>query len=68
MIIGITGSSGAGKSTICEILQKEYNVKIINADKIAKELSSRGSNYIKDIIEKFGNDIVDETGELRRKK
>lgn len=68
MIIGITGSSGAGKSTICEILQKEYNVKIINADKIAKELSSRGSNYIKDIIEKFGKDIVDETGELRRKK
>ena len=68
MIIGITGSSGAGKSTICEILQKEYNVKIINADKIAKELSSRGSNYIKDIIEKFGNGIVDEKGELRRKK
>ena len=58
MIIGITGSSGAGKSTICEILQKEYNVKIINADKIAKELTSRGSNYIKDIIEKFGNEVI----------
>ena len=60
MIIGITGSSGAGKSTICEILQKTYKVKIINADKIAKELSSKGTNYIKDIIEKFGNNIVDE--------
>lgn len=68
MIIGITGSSGAGKSTICEILQKTYKVKIINADKIAKELSSKGTNYIKDIIEKFGNNIVDENGELRRKK
>ena len=50
MIIGITGSSGAGKSTICEILQKEYNVKVINADQIAKRLSSKGTSYIKDII------------------
>ena len=68
MIIGITGSSGAGKSTICEILQKEYNVKIINADKIAKKLSCKGTSYINEIIEKFGKDIVDEKGELKRKK
>lgn len=68
MIIGITGSSGAGKSTICEILKKEYNVKIINADKIAKRLSNKGTNYINDIIKTFGNDIVDEQGELKRKK
>ena len=68
MIIGITGSSGAGKSTICEILEKEYNVKIINADKIAKQLSKRGTNYMLDIISKFGKDIVDEDGELKRKK
>ena len=68
MIIGITGSSGAGKSTICEILKKEYNVKIINADKVAKKLSKRGTNYIIEIISNFGKDIVDEYGELKRKK
>lgn len=68
MVIGITGSSGAGKSTICEILENEYKVKIINADKIAKKLSKKGSNYIIDIISKFGADIVDEEGELKRKK
>ena len=68
MIIGITGSSGAGKSTICEILKKEYNVKIINADKIAKKLSCKGTSYINEIIAKFGKDIVDEKGELKRKK
>ena len=39
MIIGITGSSGAGKSTICEILEMEYQAKIINADKIARQIS-----------------------------
>ena len=68
MIIGITGSSGAGKSTICEILKKTYNVEIINADQIAKGLSKKGTNYINDIIKAFGNDIVDEQGELKRKK
>ena len=68
MIIGITGSSGAGKSIICNILQNEYKVKIINADEIAKELSKSESNYIKDIINKFGKEIVDENGELKRKE
>lgn len=67
-IIGITGSSGAGKSTICDILQKEYKVKVINADKIAKRLSKRGTSYIDEIAKKFGQDILDEDGELKRKK
>ena len=68
MVIGITGSSGAGKSTICNMLQKDYKVKIINADSIAKKLSKKGTNYIIDIIDKFGKDIVDDEGELRRKR
>ena len=35
MILGITGSSGAGKSTVCEILERKYSSQTINADKIA---------------------------------
>ena len=41
MIIGITGSSGAGKSTVCEILKNKYNARIIDADKISKEVCGR---------------------------
>lgn len=67
-IIGITGSSGAGKSTVCDILQKEYDVKVICADKIAKKLSKRGTTYIEEIVKNFGDDILDEEGELKRKK
>ena len=68
MIIGMTGSSGAGKSTVCEILEAYYKVTIINADKVARKLSKRGTNYVIDIISKFGKSIVDENGELKRRK
>lgn len=68
MILGITGSSGAGKSTVCEILEKKYNSQTINADKIAKQLSKKGTNYLQEIVQNFGNDILLENGELDRKK
>lgn len=68
MIIGITGSSGAGKSTVCEILKKEYNAQIIDADKISKQLSKKGTIYLEEIVEKFGKEILLENGELDRKK
>ena len=50
MIIGITGSSGAGKSTICEILQIKYNVTVINADKLTKKLAKKGTEYLNYIV------------------
>lgn len=68
MIIGITGSSGAGKSTVCEILKNKYNARIIDADKISKELSRKGTVYLEEIVEKFGKGILLKNGELDRKK
>ena len=68
MILGVTGSSGAGKSTVCEILEKEYAFNIINADKIAKQLSKNGTKYLQEIVNHFGKDILLEDGELNRKK
>lgn len=67
-IIGITGSSGAGKSTVCEIIEDLYDVCIINADQIAKELSRKGSSYVAGIANIFGKTILTEEGELNRKK
>lgn len=67
-IIGITGSSGSGKSTVCKILEQNYKVKIIDADKVVRRLSKKGSEYLKDIVNKFGQEILDEQGELDRYK
>ncbi len=67
-IIGVTGSSGAGKNVVCEIIEKKYESEIIDADKIAKELSKKGTMYLNSIVERFGTGIVNKKGELNRKK
>ncbi len=61
-IIGITGTSGAGKTTVSNIIKQKYNAKIIDADKIAKELSKPGSEYYNEIVECFGTDILQNVG------
>lgn len=67
-IIGVTGSSGAGKSTICEIIEKKYNAEIIDADKVAKQLTKKDTLYLKAIVKYFGDEIINNKGELIRKK
>ena len=67
-VIGITGSSGAGKSTVCNILRELYNLKVIDADIVARELSKKGSEYVREIAAEFGGEILDKDGELKRSK
>ena len=67
-IIGVTGNSGAGKTTICEIISKIAKVKIIDADEVAKSLDFPGSEYIQEIIELFGQEVLNSSGSLNRKK
>lgn len=66
-IIGITGNSGSGKSTISKLISKNYEAKIIDADKIAKEMTKNNGEYLQAIRQAFGNDII-KNNELDRKK
>ena len=67
-IVGITGNSGAGKTTVCNILKEKYAAHIIDADEIARKLSKKGTMYLQSIVEYFGHDIIDNRGELKRKE
>lgn len=67
-IIGVTGNSGSGKTTICEIISSISNAKIIDADEVAKSLDFPGSEYVNKIAELFGNEVLNSSGSLNRKK
>lgn len=67
-IIGITGSSGSGKTTVTKILEKELKAKAIYADEVVKQMQKPNSEYFEKIVELFGDDVLQENGELNRKK
>ena len=66
-VIGLTGPTGSGKSTIAEILSKNGCHTII-ADSIVHKIMEPGQSVYKKIITAFGNDIVGENLNIDRKK
>lgn len=66
MIIGITGNSGSGKTTFSKLLNKEYNAETIDADKVVRKLSMPGEVYFKEVVKKFGREILLESGEINK--
>ena len=67
-VIGITGSSGSGKSTVSKIIQNELNAKLIVADEIVKKKQETGQEYFEKIIELLGNEYLNKDAKLNRKK
>lgn len=67
LIVGLTGQTGAGKTTVSEMfLDNEFY--IINADSVARIVMSKGMPCLDEVSNAFGNDILDENGELIRSK
>lgn len=65
MIIGLTGSMGAGKSTVAKIL-KENGFVIIDADEIARRVIAADKDLLMQLADAFGSEILDDEGELIR--
>lgn len=63
--VGLTGQTGAGKSTACEYL-KDFGFAVIPADEIAREIMEPGSPLIPEIGKAFGEDVIREDGSLNR--
>lgn len=67
MIIGLTGGSGAGKSKISTWF-KEHGYKVIDGDRLSRDLCKKGQPTLKKIIDIFGEEYLSDDGELNRKK
>lgn len=66
-IIGLTGQSGAGKTTVSQVFEKN-GFAIINADKISRELIQKDSVCLKNVLDVFPECIDEETKDLNRKR
>lgn len=66
-IIGLTGMSGAGKTTACEAFS-ECGVGIINCDIVARIVVEKGKPALSELSARFGDDIILPDGTLDRRK
>lgn len=64
-VIGLTGQSGAGKTTVSQIFS-ENGFAVINADKVARKVMEKGSSCLEKTCAVFG-DVKDSDGNLDRK-
>lgn len=65
--IGITGNSGSGKTTVCNIL-RQRGAHIIDADKIARYLAEPGQPVYDALIAAFGVAILQSDATINRQK
>lgn len=65
-IIGLTGQTGAGKSSVREILQKK-GAAVIDADTVAHDITDNNVNCIYDIVNRFSCLVLNEKGKINRK-
>ena len=67
IILGLTGQTGAGKSTVSNYMRRN-GIVVIDADKVAREVVQTGSSCIADIALEFGCEYISIDGTLNRKK
>ncbi len=65
-IIGITGGTGAGKSTLCVELER-CGAAIIDSDYISRQVTQKNGAAFDEIVMEFGSGILASDGEIDRK-
>jgi dephospho-CoA kinase len=65
-IIGLTGGIASGKSMVASML-KEMGAAIIDADQLARRVVEPGTEPNREIVERFGKNILQPDGTIDRK-
>ena len=65
--IGLTGGIACGKNKVADIFH-ELGFYTIDSDVISRKVMEKGESAYLKIVDYFGNDILDDNGEIIRKK
>ncbi|WP_417880256.1 dephospho-CoA kinase [Vibrio sp.] len=66
MIVGLTGGIGSGKTTVANLFHDQFEINIVDADIVAREVVEPQSPGLQAIAEHFGQEILTLDGELNR--
>ena len=66
-VIGLTGGIGTGKSEVSRLLGT-LGAEVIEADKVGHEAYEPGTPGWREVVEAFGDGVVDADGRIDRKK
>ena len=64
--IGLSGGIACGKSSVARIL-RDKGVPVVDADQVARDIVEPGSLALKELVNEFGEEILDTNGTLKRK-
>lgn len=67
LTVGLTGSIAVGKSHVCRVLS-EAGLHVLDADQTAREVVAADTDGLAEIVRNFGDDVLQQDGELDRKK
>ena len=65
LVIGLTGGIGSGKSTVARYFA-EFGVPVIDADVVSRDLVAPGGDALREIVARFGRDVLHADGTLER--
>ena len=67
LILGVTGNIGSGKTTVSERLG-HHGAIVSHSDPLAKEILQNDPEILASLAQRFGTDILDNSGELQKER
>ncbi len=68
LFIGLTGGIASGKTTVSDAFQQQFNIDVIDADVIARQVVEPQTEGLAQIVAHFGKEILQPNGALDRRK
>lgn len=68
LIIGLTGGIASGKTTVADLFQQHFDIDLVDADIIARQVVEPQSAGLAAIEQHFGSSVIANDGTLNRAK